>query len=65
MANFWGQFFLPVKYGKYSYFLAPPQDLFGEAETKFAQQHTLEAYGTAANLAALSEGHVESILAKN
>ncbi len=65
VANFWGQFFLPVKYGYDSYFLAPPQDLFGEAEAKLAQQHALEAYGTATNLAALSDRNMESILAKN
>ena len=65
LANFWGQFYLPVKYGYDSYFLAPPQDLFGKAEAKLARQHALEAYGTATNLAALSDRRMESLLAKS
>ena len=65
LANFWGQFYLPVKYGYDNYSLAPPQDLFGEAEAKLAQQHALEAYGTASNLASLSDRRIESLLAKN
>ena len=36
-----------------------------ESEAKLAQQHALEAYGTATNLAALSSRRIESLLTRN
>ena len=60
LANLWGHFYLPAKYG-FTEYLASAQDLFEKHEAELAVRHAEECYLAASELRYLSEDKLASI----
>lgn len=54
LANLWGHFYLPAKYG-FARKLAPAQDLFEKAEAELAVKHARECHRAASELRYVDE----------
>lgn len=60
LANLWGHFYLPAKYG-FAEYLASAQDLFEKQEAELAVQHANECYQAASELRYLDEDKLADI----
>lgn len=58
LMNFWGQFYLPAKYGFEVEQLASAQDLFRLEDANLAVHHAEECYGAALTLRHLDKVQV-------
>ena len=63
LANLWGHFYLPAKYG-FPEYLASAQDLFKKQEAELAVQHAEECYRAASELRYLNEDKLVAISQK-
>ncbi len=63
MANLWGHFYLPAKYGFEEAYLAPAKNLFDEGEAELAVKHASECHQAASELRYLPDEKLASILA--
>jgi len=63
LANLWGHFYLPAKYG-FAEQLASAQDLFERREAELAVEHAGECYRAASELRDLSEDKLAAISRK-
>jgi HEPN domain-containing protein len=63
LANLWGHFYLPAKYG-FAEYLASAQDLFEKQEAELAVLHAGECYQAALELRNLGEDKLAAILHK-
>ena len=60
LANLWGHFYLPAKYG-FAEYLAAAQDLFAKREAELAVEHAGECYQAALELRHLDEDKLAAI----
>lgn len=63
LANLWGHFYLPAKYG-FAGYLASAQDLFEKQEAELAVKHAEECYRAASELRFLSVDKLAAISRK-
>jgi len=63
LANLWGHFYLPAKYG-FAQYLAPAQDLFEKQEAELAVEHAGECHRAASELRHLSKEKLAALLQK-
>jgi HEPN domain-containing protein len=61
LANLWGHFYLPAKYG-FAQYLAPAQDLFEKQEAELAVKHAGECHRAASELRYLGEEKLAVLL---
>lgn len=64
LMNFWGQFYLPAKYGFEAEHLASAQDLFRPGEAKLAIEHADECYRAASFLRYYDREKLAALLAE-
>ncbi len=62
LGAFWGQFYLPAKYGFETEYLAAPQDLFERDEAELALRHAEECLRAALALRYLAEDKLGALL---